>query len=102
MSKNPSTFQNVDSLPVENVSLVDCLEFVHKLDFVSGQKFHIPTYSQWLYAEYLSNSLSAEPPVLDSIAWYKDNAGNMTHAVKERALSSLIKGASVEPLRNFG
>ncbi|MGM9817246.1 MAG: formylglycine-generating enzyme family protein [Lepagella sp.] len=89
MGKNPSTFQNGDSLPVENVSLVDCLEFVHKLDSVSGQKFHIPTYSQWLYTEYLSNSLSTEPPVLDSIAWYKDNAGNVTHAVKQKQPNKL-------------
>lgn len=53
MGNNPSGNQECDSLPVESVDLVECLDFVHKLDSVSGLDFYIPSYPQWVYAANL-------------------------------------------------
>lgn len=84
MDNNPSVNHTGDSLPIENIDLVECLEFVHKLDSVSGHNFYIPTYPQWLYAAYLSKQLPVESHALDSYAWYMGNAGNITHSVKQK------------------
>ncbi|MDE6008014.1 MAG: formylglycine-generating enzyme family protein [Muribaculaceae bacterium] len=89
MDHNPSVHQPGDSLPVENIDLVECLEFVHKLDSVSGHNFYIPTYPQWLYAGYLSKQLPTEDNALDSHAWYRENAENVTHSVKHKNPNAL-------------
>lgn len=49
MGDTPFYKQARNSLLVENVDLVECLEFVNKLDSVTGKDFNIPTYPQWLY-----------------------------------------------------
>lgn len=89
MGYNPSVHQAEDSLPVENIDLVECLEFVNKLDSVSGLNFHIPTYPQWLYVGYLANQLPADNLNLDNSVWYRNNAGNTTHPVKQKNPNSL-------------
>lgn len=89
MSDNPSVNQTGDSLPVENVDLVECMEFINKIDSVSGQNFFIPTYPQWLYVGYLSKQLPVNGNVLDGFAWYRDNSGNATHSVKQKKPNSL-------------
>lgn len=89
MGNNPSIHHTGDSLPVENVNLVECLEFVNKLDSVSGHHFYIPTYPQWLYVGYLSKQLPTDSKTLDSVAWHRDNSENVTHAVKQKNPNSL-------------
>lgn len=89
MGDNPSVNQIGDSLPVENVDLVESMEFVNKLDSVSGLDFYIPTYPQWLYVGYLSKQLPVNEKVLDSFAWHRDNSGNATHNVKQKKPNSL-------------
>lgn len=86
MGNNPSVNQAGDSLPVENVDLVECLEFVNKLDSITGKDFYIPTYPQWLYVGYLSKQL---PVNEDGFAWYRDNSENATHNVKQKKPNSL-------------
>ena len=39
MGDNPSINQTGDSLPVENVDLVECMEFINKLDSITGKDF---------------------------------------------------------------
>lgn len=89
MGNNPSVNKAGDSLPVENVDLVECLEFVNKLDSVSGLNFYIPTHSQWLYVGYLSKQLPSKDKALDSLAWHSDNSGNVTHNVKQKNPNNL-------------
>jgi len=88
MGDNPSVSYVGDTLPVENVDLIDCLEFVNRLDSVTGHFFDIPSYSQWLYVAHLGNK-TTDANTLDSIAWHKGNADNITHAVKQKAPNSL-------------
>lgn len=89
MGDSPSINQTGDSLPVENVDLVECLEFVNKLDSVSGLDFYIPTYPQWLYVGYLSKQFPVNEDALDGFAWYRDNSENVTHSVKLKNPNSL-------------
>lgn len=89
MGNNPSIHRDGDSLPVENVDLVDCMEFIHRLDSVSGHNFYIPTYPQWLYVGYLSRQLPSGSNIIDNVAWHKGNAGDATHNVKQQAPNNL-------------
>ena len=89
MGVNPSVHQSESLLPVENIDLIECLKFVNKLDSVSGLKFSIPTYPQWLYAGYLANQFPSDDLTLGSSVWYADNAGNTTHPVKQKNPNSL-------------
>lgn len=84
MGYNPSVHQPGDTLPVENVNLVECMKFVSKLDSVSGLYFYIPTYPQWLYVGYLSKQLPSDSKTLDSYAWHRENSGKNSHAVKQK------------------
>lgn len=83
MGDNPSMLNAGDSLPVENVDLIDCLKFVHKLDSITGNSFYVPTYPEWLYVANLGTK-QAGVNTLDSIAWHKGNSGSTTHAVKQK------------------
>lgn len=80
MDHNPSSCRRDNSLPVENVSLSECLNFIIRLDSISGQYFDIPTYPEWLYAAYLARYGETS----DNIAWHMGNADGMTHPVKQK------------------
>lgn len=88
MGDNPSNHRDSTLLPVEDIDLVECLEFAHKLDSISGLNFYVPSYSEWLYAAYLGNR-DYSCNTLDSISWYKDNADNTTHLVKQKKPNAL-------------
>lgn len=49
MGSNPSLIQRPD-LPVSNVSYDDCLEFIRRLNALSGQQFRLPTEAEWEFA----------------------------------------------------
>ena len=84
MGNNPSVHYDNVLCPVENVSLPDCADFVHKLDSVSGIKFYLQSYPEWLYAAHLgikdANTLCYD----ESLSWCKDNSDGITHPVKQK------------------
>jgi formylglycine-generating enzyme required for sulfatase activity/serine/threonine protein kinase len=49
MGSNPSTFSGADR-PVENVSWLDCQEFLMKLGQREGRRYALPTEAEWEYA----------------------------------------------------
>lgn len=49
MGSNPSVHQG-PNLPVENVTFEDCIEFISRLNRMSGQSFRLPTEAEWEYA----------------------------------------------------
>lgn len=89
MGNNPSLNQEGDSLPVENVDLIECLEFIKKLDSLTGKDFYIPTYPQWLYVGYLSEQFPINEKELDNFVWTRENSENITHSVKQKEHNSL-------------
>jgi formylglycine-generating enzyme required for sulfatase activity len=88
MGYNPSSHLDSTLCPVEGVDLLQCLDFVHKLDSVSGVKFYLQTYPEWLYVAYLAKDTDAAD-CLDSMSWYKENADSTTHPVKQKKPNSL-------------
>ncbi len=91
MGNNPSCHKDSILCPVENIDLVECLEFVHKLESVSGVNFHIPSYPQWLYAALLGSKDIGDnnSTTLDKVGWLKDNSGTATHPVKQKMPNTL-------------
>lgn len=92
MGNNPSNNQGCDSLPVEDIDLLECLEFVHKLDSITNRQFYIPSYPLWLYVAYLGKWNPNHPNYkdkLDDVAWWQNNSSNTTHPIKQKSPNSL-------------
>lgn len=92
MGENPSHHTDTLLCPVENVDLLNCLDFVNRLDSISGVDFYILTYPQWLYAAYIGKRSAGKAysggETLDSVGWYKANSDNTTHPVKQKRPNS--------------
>ncbi len=82
---NPSDHVNCDRCPIENVSWYDALEFIKKLNELSGEKYRLPTAVEWEYAARggkKSNSYKySGSNDINKVAWYYDNSGGKTHEV---------------------
>jgi len=50
MGNNPSTFKDCNECPVEQVSWLDVLSYIEKLNALSGKKYRLPTEAEWEYA----------------------------------------------------
>lgn len=89
MGNNPSVHKDSILCPVEGIDLVECLEFVHKLDSVSGIRFYIQSYPEWLYVAHLGSRNANTSYYDDSTSWYKENSDNIPHPVKQKTPNTL-------------
>ncbi|MDR3113923.1 MAG: formylglycine-generating enzyme family protein [Treponema sp.] len=103
MRSNPSNFKG-DTLPIENVSWYEAVEYCNKLSVKEGltpaytrngdrvtwnrnaNGYRLPTEAEWEYAAKGGNKggSSYEYPggnSPDRLAWYGDNSGGSTHPV---------------------
>lgn len=92
MGSNPS-YHEGDNRPVECVSWADCQLFIGKLQILTGKNFRLPTEAEWEFAarggiKSLGYKYSGSN-VLDSVAWYEENCGGETHAVKQKLPNEL-------------
>ena len=82
-----------DNYPVYWVSWDDCQEFVRKLNTITEGHFRLPTEAEWEYAArggaMKMNNRYAGSNIIDDVAWYKKNSGEMTHPVKEKKPNEL-------------
>ena len=94
MAGNPSRFRGAD-LPVDSVSVAECLEFLGRLNRMpetkaAGLAFRLPTKAEWYRAA------AGAPRTLDSsemyrdeaewmeLGWFRGNAGGATHPVGQK------------------
>lgn len=84
MGSNPSRFDE-EKNPVENVSFFDCIEFISRLNQMTGQRFRLPTEAEWEYAARGGNKSNnyqySGGNDISMIGWYDDNSGGRTHQV---------------------
>ena len=97
MGTNPSRFKNCGGdCPVEDVSWNEVQEFIGKLNPRSGgRRYRLPTEAEWEYAAragtetdtYAGDIITprGNDPVLNRIAWYRENSGRKTHPVGRKA-----------------
>jgi formylglycine-generating enzyme required for sulfatase activity len=106
MGMSPSNFQG-DDLPVEQVSWYEAVAYCNALsvkekltpcyqingttvDWADGLKctgYRLPTEAEWEYAANPasgSRTVYAGSDTVDGVAWYSNNSGNTTHAVKTK------------------
>ena len=82
---NPSEFFGCGLCPVEEVSWNDAREFIGRLNGrAGGNRYRLPTEAEWEYAAR-AGTTGDRYGNLDAIAWYRDNSGNRTHPVGQKA-----------------
>jgi len=91
MAENPAYFKKGPGYPVETVSWEDVQIFLKALNAKTGKSFRLPTEAEW---EYACRSGGKQQKYCggenrDVLAWYKDNSGEMTHPVGQKAANGL-------------
>ena len=95
MGNNPSRFSGCGRCPVEKVSWDDVQEFIGKLNGMSGgRRYRLPTEAEWEYAARAGTDtdtyagdvteLFGNDPVVNGIAWYRENSGGRTRPVGQK------------------
>jgi formylglycine-generating enzyme required for sulfatase activity len=85
MKNNPSKNQSNENNPVESFNLVQLVEFIKKLNYVTGKNFSLPTEAEWEYAarggiKALNTKYSGSNDI-DKVAWFQENSDTNTHIV---------------------
>ncbi|CAK0741100.1 formylglycine-generating enzyme [Gammaproteobacteria bacterium] len=87
MGNNPSYFQGCNDCPVEQVSWNDAIQYIEKLNALTGGGYRLPTEAEWEYAGRggRAGKLYCGGNNLDAVAWYYGNSDGKTHPVGQKA-----------------
>ena len=92
MGYNPCKIKG-DNLPISGIDWYECLEFILKLNFMTGKKFRLPTEAEWEYAarggKYGKGYKYSGSNNLDEVAWFEGNSSRKTHPVGLKAPNEL-------------
>ena len=86
MGSNPQelNFKGCDNCPVERISWKDALEFIGKLNQLTGKNYRLPTEAEWEFAARGGNKsksfVYAGSNNADEVAWFKTNSSGRTHS----------------------
>ncbi len=87
MGNNPSNFKNPKH-PVEQVSWLECQEFVAKLREKDGWSYRLPSEAEWEYASRAGTTsayfFGDGEGRLNEFAWFDGNSGKTTHPVGQK------------------
>ncbi len=82
-----------DNLPVDNVSWNDCIDFIKKLNAITGASFRLPTEAEWEFAARGGNAskgfVYSGSNNIDEVAWYAENSADATHPVAQKKANEL-------------
>ena len=85
MGNNPSSVTGDLYRPVERVSWLDCMEFLDRLNEITGREYRLPTEAEWEYAArggiFSQGFKYAGSDDVNAVAWYSSNSGGKTHTV---------------------
>jgi formylglycine-generating enzyme required for sulfatase activity len=87
MGGNPSKFmEGGGQLPVEQVSWDDAMEFIRRLNALTGRRYRLPTEAEWEYAARSGGreETHAGGENLDELGWYDKNSSGRTHPVGQK------------------
>ncbi len=93
MGGNPSHFKGCSECPVEKVSWDDVQAFLQRLNALTGNRYRLPTESEWEYAARGGRQSGgykyAGGNDVGSVGWYSDNSGGRTHPVGRKDANEL-------------
>lgn len=92
MGYNPSRNSIGGNFPVDSVSLLECFEFIRRLNNSCTNEFlfRLPTENEWIYAALAGSNrdfglgFNGKKSKIDNICWYRKNSGFCTHNVGEK------------------
>jgi len=81
------------SLPMVNISWLDCQKFIKELNSITGKKFRLPTEAEWEYAarggKKTHNYKYSGSQNIDDVGWYFGNSKDELHAVAQKSPNEL-------------